>query len=273
MTDNPDRRCVAEAWDALARSWADLQGETGDGNQTWIINPALFRLAGELQGVRVLDAACGGGHLSRELARRGAVVTGVDISPAMVEIARAHQDAGMPDIRYLVGDLSSMPEIPDASFDLVVSSMALMNVENVAGAFAEFARVLCRGGHLIFSIPHPCYPRIKGGRGVFKEGTDGEEWLEDYRVADYQAEGRYDVSFPTSEGNSQEVAIATFHRTLGTYVSLLSGAGFVVDALVEPKPPDTAEAKSELGPGWWDATNRIPYYLVLGARRSSQILG
>jgi len=258
---------IANSWDGLAKSWAELQGEAGDGNQKWIINPALFSLAGELHGVRVLDAACGGGHLSRELARRGAALTGIDISSRMIEIATAHEEAAPLGILFLVGDISSMPEIPDGRFDLVVSSMALMNIDDVAGAFAEFARVLRRSGRVIFSIPHPCYPRIKGGRGVFKRDQAGEEWLEDYRVTDYQAEGQYDVSFRPPQDGSDEVKIATFHRTLGTYVSLLVRAGFLADALVEPKPRDTAEAKSELGPGWWDATSRIAYYLVIRARR------
>ncbi len=82
-----DMESVARAWDGLASSWAAMQGEAGDGNQQWIINPALFALAGEVRGKRVLDAACGGGHVARELARRGATVTAVDISARMVEIA------------------------------------------------------------------------------------------------------------------------------------------------------------------------------------------
>ncbi len=263
-----DVKRISGAWDALTTSWADLQGETGDANQKWIINPALFDLVGELSGVRVLDAACGGGHLARELARRGATVTGIDVSPRMIEVARAREEAAPLGNLFLIGDISRMPEIPGANFDLVVSSMALMNVDCLPGAFAEFARVIRPAGRVAFSIPHPCYPRIKGGRGVFKSGPEGEEWLEDYRVTDYQTEGEYHISFPPAEGRTEEVRVPTFHRTLGTYVSLLVLAGFLVDALVEPKPPDTPEAKAELGAGWWDATSRIPYYLLIRARRT-----
>ena len=268
MNDIDHRKMhIIRAWDALAKSWAEKQEETGDANQKWIINPALFRLLGELRGERVLDAACGAGHLSAEIARRGALVTGIDIAPAMIEIAAARAKAAELSVRLHVGDISHMPQIPDDSFDLVVSSMALMNVEHVSEAFVEFARVIDGPGRLIFSIPHPCYPRIKGGCGVFKKGIDGEEWLEEYRVADYHEEGPYDVSIPLADDSCEKVDITGFHRTLGTYIPLIVKAGFVIDALVEPKPINTAEARSELSPGWFDATNGIPYYLILGARR------
>ena len=56
---------AARAWNAIAGRWAALQGEASDGNQRWIINPPLFALAGEVAGKRVLDAACGGGHVAR----------------------------------------------------------------------------------------------------------------------------------------------------------------------------------------------------------------
>ena len=160
-----------------------------------------------------------------------------------------------------------MSDLAHDSFDLIVCSMALMNVERLGETFIEFARVLDDGGRTVFSIPHPCYPRIKTGRGVFRKDATGEEWLEDYRVIDYYTEGPHDVPIPVTKGGTKKTEAVTFHRTLTTYVSLLARAGFVVDGLLEPRPPDTAEARSELGPGWFDATSRIPYYLVLGARK------
>ena len=267
MEDSPDAMSPSRAWDVLARGWSEQQGKAGDPNQRWIINPALFGVIGDIDGKSVLDAGCGGGHISRELTRRGAKATGIDISPSMIEIAAAHARKEGLSIRFLVNDISSMPEIPSATFDMVVSSMALMNVDHLAQAFAEFARVLHRHGRLIFSIPHPCFPRIKGGRGVFKRDARGEERLDYYRVMDYQSEGSYGVPIPLPESSPGEIRVPTFHRTLSTYISLLADAGFLVDALAEPKPANTSEAEKELGPGWWDATSRIAYYIVIGTRR------
>ena len=252
---------AARAWNAIGENWAALQGEVGDGNQQYIINPALFSLLGEVAGLRVLDAACGGGHIARALARRGATVTGVDISAAMIEAAkRACADLA---IDFRVADISAMPELADCSFDLTVCSMALMNVVDIGGAFKELARVLKPGGHLVFSIPHPCYPRRPGSHGVMRE--DDDDWLEYYLVGSYLDEGEYPMSLPSADGEFHPVP--TFHRTLTTLTTLLVDADFVIDGLIEPMPPDTPEAKQELGLGWWDATRRIAYYLVMRARR------
>ncbi len=249
---------IAAAWDAIGANWAAMQGEHGDGNQQFIISPAVFSLTGKVRGRRVLDAACGGGHVARELARRGATVTAVDISARMVEIA-ARTSKGI-DCR--VADISAMPQIEPGAFDLIVCSMALMNVRNVEGAFAEFARVLRPGGRLVFSIFHPCYPRRGENRGVAREGN-GDDWLDHYRVVNSLAEGEEVVDLP--DENDEDHPVPTFYRTLTTYVTLLVRTGFVIDGLIEPVPPDTEEAKRELGDGWWDATRRIPYYLVVRA--------
>lgn len=256
---------VATAWDALAKSWTAMQGEVGDGNQQWIINPALFALAGEVRGQRVLDAACGGGHIARELAQRGAGVTAIDISPRMIEIAKAHPESQALRVQYVVGSVTEMPEFADGSFDLVVSSMALMNVPEVERAFAEFARVLRGGGRLVFSLPHPCYPRREGSRGVSHEGGDGEWYLDYYQVSDYLNEATEPVPLP--DENDELHPVPTIHRTLTSYVGTMVRSGFVLDGLIEPQPPDTSEAKAELGMGWWEANRRIPYYLVVRARK------
>src|SRR5690606_22950560 len=65
--------------------------------------PAMLSLAGEVRGRRVLDAGCGSGPLAAELLRRGAVVTGLDASPAMVELARRRLGDDVP---LHVGDLA-----------------------------------------------------------------------------------------------------------------------------------------------------------------------
>ncbi len=162
-----------------------------------------------------------------------------------------------------MSSITDLPDFPDRDFDLVVSSMALMNVPQVEDAFREFARLLKPAGRLVFSLPHPCYPRRAGSRGVSQEDEEGEWRLDYYQVSNYLEETMETVSIPDADGHLQDVP--TFHRTLTTYLGDLVGAGFVVDALIEPQPPDTPGAKADLGPGWWEANRRIPYYLVLRA--------
>ena len=70
-------RKVIAAWDAAAD---DLQsfGAEGDFARRYLLNPTLFALTGDIAGKRILDAGCGEGYLSRLLAKRGALVTGVE---------------------------------------------------------------------------------------------------------------------------------------------------------------------------------------------------
>ncbi|WP_097329271.1 class I SAM-dependent methyltransferase [Paractinoplanes atraurantiacus] len=100
---------------------------------------ALLRLAGPVDGLRVLDLACGHGRVSRELAGLGAHVTGVDLSSALLAKARA---AGPPSIRYVHANAADMDELPDGSFEAVVCNFGLSDIDDLGGALAEVGRVL-----------------------------------------------------------------------------------------------------------------------------------
>src|SRR5215212_9772692 len=84
--------------------------------------PAMIDLAGDVNGRRILDADCGSGPLSAALLVKGAIVTGFDGSPAMVELAR--QRLG-ENAELHVADLSQPLPFPDGAFDDVVVSLVL----------------------------------------------------------------------------------------------------------------------------------------------------
>ncbi len=90
---------------------------------------------------RVLDVACGSGVAAAEAAARGAVATGVDFSPAMLEVARAAH----PGIGFVQGDAEALP-CADASFDAVVANFGIHHVPRPPLALAQAFRVLGAGG-------------------------------------------------------------------------------------------------------------------------------
>jgi SAM-dependent methyltransferase len=97
-------------------------------------------------GGPVLDAGCGPGWITGHLARRGVDVCGLDVSPALIDIARTNE----PDLRFCVGSITELPIEADSLAGLVCWYV-LHHVPDdaVAGVLAEFARALAPGGQLL----------------------------------------------------------------------------------------------------------------------------
>src|SRR5690349_12071645 len=79
--------------------------------------PALLEAAGAGPGVPLLDVATGPGYIANSAAAKGAIVTGIDFSPAMVEIAKRLY----PSITFRIGDAQAL-DFPDGSFDAVIAA-------------------------------------------------------------------------------------------------------------------------------------------------------
>jgi ubiquinone/menaquinone biosynthesis C-methylase UbiE len=105
-------------------------------------------------GKRVLDAGCGTGYGSAELALSAAAVTGVDISAEAIEYASASYP--LPGVRFLESSCSAVP-LPAESFDLVVAFEVIEHLTDYRAFIAEAARLLTREGLLIVSSPNRRY--------------------------------------------------------------------------------------------------------------------
>lgn len=108
----------------------------------------LVGLAGTLAQARALDVATGTGDIAFALASRGARVVGLDLTPRMVELARAKASRDERSPGFLVGDMLALP-FPAASFDLVTAGYGLRNVPDLTAAVDEIGRVLTTGGRLL----------------------------------------------------------------------------------------------------------------------------
>ena len=114
-------------------------------------------------GDRVLDLACGSGDLAAEAAAAGARVVGLDFSAGMLRAAGARR-LGCGLVR---GDALALP-LPTASIDAVVSGFALRNFVDLAGAFAESARVLRPHGRIaLLEVDRPASALLRLGHAVY----------------------------------------------------------------------------------------------------------
>lgn len=99
-------------------------------------------------GERWLDLGCGSGAVAELAAARGAQVTGIDLSPRLVEVARERARAGGYDIDYRVGDCQDLSDIADGEFDVVSSSVGVMFAPDHQATARELARIVRPGGRI-----------------------------------------------------------------------------------------------------------------------------
>lgn len=125
-----------DLWGREPGDWAELQEVLHA--PLW---EAMFDATGVAHGSRVLDAGCGGGGASVLAARRGALVSGLDASEPLVEVARNR----IPEGDFRVGDLETLP-FADGSFDAVIAASSVQYAEDRVAALRELARVTAADG-------------------------------------------------------------------------------------------------------------------------------
>lgn len=240
---------VARYWDENATLWVDQVRRGRDAYCEHLNNPAFFALVGDVSGKEVLDAGCGEGRNSRILAQMGARVTAVDISTRMIELARAEEEKAPLGIRYEVASFSDLSMFEAGTFDLVVSTMALMDGPDLDGARREFFRVLRPGGDLFFSITHPCF--MTNGYGWLRDEDGREARL---LVSDYFDREAWVESwgFGSASEDTPLFAIPVFPRTLAEYVNALVATGFSLREIREPRPSQEACLKHPRLRPWRD---------------------
>jgi SAM-dependent methyltransferase len=107
-------------------------------------------------GMTVLELGCGAGYFTQELARSGADIVAIDVSPELLEIARANCSA--PNVRYQIQNAHAL-SYSEALFDSVVGSSVLHHLE-IEEALREIYRVLKPMGTIYFTEPNMLNPQI-----------------------------------------------------------------------------------------------------------------
>jgi len=162
-----------------------------------------------LAGTKICDLACGQGNLARALETRGAVVTGVDISQRLLDLAIEQEQKASQGIAYIHGDAQNLPTLPGEPFDCVFCNLALMDMQDIEAVLAGVRRILRPGGEFVVSVTHPCFQYPKG--------------------QNYSTEGFWRSDNP----HGVRGQVGAYHRTLGTYITAFGNAGLLVDRAAE----------------------------------------
>jgi 2-polyprenyl-3-methyl-5-hydroxy-6-metoxy-1,4-benzoquinol methylase len=218
------KNLTRERWEANAEYWVKIIRERRDRYRTELTDGAVLDAVGPCAGLRVLDAGCGEGYLSRELASRGADVTGVDLAQGLVDAAGAHPQASGGSVSFTRASVEELPA-GDGEFDLVVCNHLFSHLQDPAKAIGEFARVLKSGGRLVALTLHPCFYIEHAEQGAMTS-VPADSYFNPRGI-----DQRFLV-----DGLESPSEITSWLRPLEYYSGTLRDAGFVIADLREPHP-------------------------------------
>ena len=207
--------------------------------------PAMLELLPPVAGCRVLDAGCASGWYAATLAARGAFVTAIDASAAMIAHARDRLDPVWLDgenarVELRVADLEQpLAFAADASFDGIVSSLVMHYLREWGPTLDEFRRILKPDGWLALSIHHPMADTIR---------LDPARYLDTELVEDYW---------------KWVGTVCYYRRPLSAVFNALTAAGLAVERVVEPLPTDDFRRRK---PESYEQLLKRPEFLLIRAR-------
>jgi 2-polyprenyl-3-methyl-5-hydroxy-6-metoxy-1,4-benzoquinol methylase len=211
---------TANPWDTYAEAYARALDERKPADLPGGMLMRMIDMLGDLEGKFVLDAGCGPGVLARVLAGRGARVTGIDLSPRLIAMARERDPEGSID--YRVSDLSQPHPDLVGTFDAIGSYLVLNDVEHYREFAATLATLLRPGGRIALAFNNPY-------SSVVRE-----------HVSDYFASGTMGTYLGMWE---QGIKARYYHRTLEEYLDAFLDIGIRLIKLADL--PDTFRLESE----------------------------
>jgi ubiquinone/menaquinone biosynthesis C-methylase UbiE len=240
-------------WDAQSDEYQDrhaaqLKASGGAAWGVWQLPESELRVLGDVAGQDVLELGCGAAQWSIALHRRGARVTGLDLSQRQLGHGRElMREAGVA-FPLVHGSAEATP-FADASFDVVFCDYGAMTFADPYRTVPEAARVLRPGGLLAFSTGTPVM-EIAWPVG---EDHPGAQMVNDYW-------GMHEIREPDEP--------VSFQLPYGEWIRLFLDSGFVIESLIELRPPPDAESsyRSESDREW---ARRWPMEHIWRVRRGT----
>lgn len=212
-------------------SWtkvAEWYNEHLAGDDTYhakVVLPNVLRLVAPQAGDSILDIACGQGYFSRAFHKAGATVTGIDLGPDLIDIARKQSPA---EITYEVGSAADLSRFGAEEFNKATIILALQNIQEYQAALKECARVLTPRGQLCIVLNHPAFRIPQKTSWQYDE----QRHQQFRRVDEYLSESRAAINMEPGKGAKGQHTFS-FHRPLQAYSKAFEKAGFAITRLEE----------------------------------------
>lgn len=244
------------SWGKVANWYNNLIEKDEDSYQKKLILPNLIRLVEAKKGEVIVDLACGQGFFAREFAKLGAKVTGVDISPELIEIAKQDKT-----IEYHVSEANKLNFLQNQSVDKVLIILSLQNIENANEVIIEINRILKVKGKLFLVINHPAFRIPKASSWGWDEGRK----IQFRKIDSYLSESKEKIQMHPGDKPWQQTI--SFHRPLQYYFKALGKNNLFVSRLEEWSSHKVSEAgpKKEAED---KARHEFPLFLFIEATKS-----
>lgn len=234
-------------WEKNASYWIKIIRESLDPFRLIITNKAILASLKGRKKLKILDAGCGEGYLSRVLAKKEHQVWGIDISEKLITAAKDEEKRKPLGIKYFVGDFIKA-NFPPNFFDLILSHQTINETFFPEKAIAEFYRLLKNKGKLVLLFLHPCFE--------FGERRLGQE----FNVSDYFQKKLLKKKFLVN-GFFSPVPDNYIHLPLEKWIEILTKNGFLISAIKEPHPPLNLTKKNK----WWKKNFKRPIFILIQA--------
>lgn len=278
-----------QAWDDIANEWETFHtpGED-DGSDmfTQCLLPVVWELATETkttddlaawkEGETVLDLGAGSGIIARMFAKKGAHVTGLDFSEAMLEKGRerSKRETLKGKIEYGKIDLMNYDEMAaymenKERFDIITISTTLKSLPSLDPVAKALPLMLKPGGRVVVVDLHPAFSKPAGHRGmeIYEDPNTGKQQLSTYiKIPKY-------LNVPPSKSEAvrgQPEPLWVFHRPFWSLMEPFFKNGLVLDAMREPAfegAPQPQQAQS------YHNFQQTPMLLAFRLRHKDQING
>ena len=232
---------MTDGWPESADAWIASMGDGGDWSRIHVLDAPMLARVTLRPYAKALDVGCGEGRFCRMLRKRGIDAVGIDPTEAFIAVARTRD----PDGEYRQAGAEKLP-FPDASFDLVVSYLTLIDIPDYRAALAEMTRVLKPGGALLIA-----------NLNSFISSSSGWIRSDDGRYAHYPVDNYLEERATWVEWAG--IRIHNWHRPLSAYMGALLGHGLQLQYFDEPATQSGDERQ--------DRHNRAPWFVMMEWRK------
>lgn len=221
-----------------------------------------------------LDIGCGEGYNTRIVAKRGAIMTAIDISETFLKYAQETEKQDPLGIIYQFANAVDLP-FPDSQFHFIMSTMSLMDIANYEKALSEAFRVLKSKGFFQFSISHPISTGVwewnrdendivASSNGTLQPRKTGFV-LKDYfkKVHGEIEEWIFGAAPKEMIEKMKKFKIPRFSHTISEWLNILIKIGFILEEFCEPH---ASEEILKVYPEEYDSLI-TPFFLIIRCRK------